>query len=230
MKHINKSKNLKVKLMQEDSNKNEEVIDMTIDEAMELFGQPEPFESIGLELEKHMYHSRTLYLNDEVCAETIDYMTRLIHKWNMEDDMDELSIEDRLPITLYIASGGGDLLHGLTLVGAMENSTTPIITVSEGGICASMAFILFLAGHVRKASILTDFMYHTLRAPMDVSALPEMLNTVEYYTRLQDKLDAYILKKTSIDKKLLNTKRKSSQDWFIDSNKIVDFGIAHIVE
>lgn len=206
-----------------------ETMEIGLDELQALMLQEDTFTSIGEELEKHMYHSRTLYLNEEVCSQTIDYMTQLIHKWNYEDDMGEIPVEDRIPIFIHISSGGGDLLHGLTLVGAIDNSVTPVFTVSEGGLCASMAFIIFISGHVRLASKFTDFMYHTLISQMEQSNLGTMRNTIEYYERLQNKLDKYILEKTSIPKETLDQKKNSSQDWFIDSDLIEEYGIAKLI-
>lgn len=208
---------------------NNEMTEISIDDLEAILGSGEETRTVSEILEQELITSRTLYLNDEICPETIDYMTQMIHKWNREDNSKGLEYEERDIITIHISSGGGELQHGMTLVGAIENSRTPVHTISEGGLCASMAFITFIAGHVRTASTFTDFMYHTLRCGMQSSTLLEMKNTVRYYENLQNRVDNYILEKTKIPKKLLMQKKSTNLDWFIDSSQILKLGIADMM-
>jgi len=161
--------------------KTEETFTLTeseLSEVIELATQDmqEPFESIGMELEKHMYHSRTLYLNEEVTMESINHIIMLIHKWNYEDY--SIPVDERQQITLYINTPGGELMSASTLVSAIENSITPIVGYAEG-IVMSAGLYIYLACHYRIATRHCDFMYHELRASGEMSTLREIHNTTK---------------------------------------------------
>lgn len=70
-----------------------------------------------------------------------------------------------------------------------------------------------------------NLMYHELRAASDVSTLAEMKNTVNHYERLQDKMDKYIVERTSIPLKKLKEQRKRNLDWFIDYDTAKRYGV-----
>lgn len=203
---------------------NTEEVTVTAEELEALLGSvAEPFDSIGMELEKHMYTARTLYLNEEVCAETVNHIVMLIHKWNYEDC--GVPVEDRQNIVLYIDTPGGELMKAGTLVSAIENSVTPIVGYAEG-IVMSAGLWIFLATHYRIATRHADFMYHELRASNgDMSTLREIHNTTNYYERLQNKIDQYIIENTEITQELLDEKKKSNLDWFIDASELETLGI-----
>lgn len=196
------------------------VYEISMEQLAEMMPQ---FESVGMELEKHMYSSRTLYLNDEVCAETVDHIVMLIHKWNRDDAT--MDVDDRMPIFLYIDTAGGDLMKATTLVSAIENSVTPVIGYAEG-IVMSAGLWIFLACHYRIATRHSDFMYHELRASSnEMSTLKEIQNTAKYYERLQNKIDSFIIETTNITQEMLDEKKNSNVDWFIDPKDLEDLGI-----
>ena len=103
---------------------------------------------------------RRFYVMDEIDkddgCDVLD-ITNSIADINREDK--DIPVEERKPIYLYISSEGGRVDQGFALVAAIELSKTPVYTISFGQ-CASMAFLLAIAGHKRFALPYTQFLMH----------------------------------------------------------------------
>lgn len=196
-----------------------QTLELTPEQLEELLGE-EPSINIGELLETEMVVNRTLYLSEEVTLETVNHLIMLIHKFNRDDY--DIPVEERQPIILYLDSGGGEILRGLSLVSAIEGSETPVIGVLQGT-CMSMCLIIWLACHVRYASRFSNVLYHTLRAGSDVETLIEMENKLNYYKSLQKTLDNFILEKTGIPKKKLKKKRQNNLDWHITLDEMTKY-------
>jgi ATP-dependent Clp protease protease subunit len=168
------------------------------------------------DVEDVLFENRVIYLSGAVDNDMSANIIPLIHYYNIQDEQNNISSELRSPIKIFIDSEGGELYRGFNLLSSIERSETPIWTYLEGSIGMSMSLILFLSGTRRFMSRFGNLMYHELRAGSDVSTLAEMKNTVNHYERLQDKMDKYIVERTSIPLKKLKEQRKKNLDWFID--------------
>ena len=197
---------------EEEQDIEEKVIELTPEQLESILTLADEGLSINELLEKEMINNRTLYLNEEITLDTINHIIMLIHKYNRDDY--DLEPSERVPITLYIDSAGGEIYRGFSLVSAIESSATPVIGILQGT-CMSMALTIYLACHIRYASRFSNVLYHTLRAASDVETLIEMENKVRHYRYLQDTLDNYILEKTEIPRKKLKRKRQMNIDWFL---------------
>ena len=83
----------------------------------------------------------------------------LIRFWNRVDDENNVPIEKRAPIKIYIDSNGGDLDATFTMIDAISLSKTPVWTINIG--CAySGGFFTFIAGHKRFTYPHGTFLYH----------------------------------------------------------------------
>ena len=89
---------------------------------------------------------RKLFINDEIDGVVIDTIVYQIMRFNAQDK--GKSIEDRLPIKLYINSIGGSVPDGYGLIDAILTSKTPVYTINQA-MCASMGFLIFIAGDKR---------------------------------------------------------------------------------
>ena len=120
---------------------------------------PQTIISIGLDerLWLEDRHNRVLYLDDYIDDNILHTLILQIAKFNGEDS--GKPVEQRVPITLIINSGGGAAFIGMALVNAIQNSTTPVIGVCLG-ICASMAFAIFAVCHLRISVPDAVFMVH----------------------------------------------------------------------
>ena len=100
---------------------------------------------------------RRLYINSEIDDAVIDTIVFHIMNYNREDK--GIDAKDRKPIILYINSPGGSVYSGYALISTMQCSKTPIYTVNQG-MCASMAFLIFLAGSKRFSMCNSTFLMH----------------------------------------------------------------------
>jgi len=164
---------------------------------------------------------RIYYLTEYVYAETVQGIIKAIHSINKNDDYQSKiyaldgHVYNRKPITIYVNSYGGSVYDGLALIGAMETSTTPIITVANGKVM-SMGVIIALAGHIRKATPYTTYMIHSVSS-FTWGQVKQMEEDVKEAKRLNNVLFDFILSNSAISKKKLTKIYKSKQDYFFDA-------------
>jgi ATP-dependent protease ClpP protease subunit len=80
---------------------------------------------------------RKIILNEDVNESLIEKAIIQIINWNEQDEQNKLNAEkkDRKKITIYIYSNGGDVIAGLGLISAIQNSVTPIHVKCIGFSC-----------------------------------------------------------------------------------------------
>ena len=122
------------------------------------------------EYEYYLYHQeRRLYLLSEIMSTVeesdgeypskVSQLVTDIFEYNREDNRNNIPIEERKPIILYINSPGGSVTEGFSLISAIEVSRTPIYTVNIGQ-WASMAFLIGITGHKRYSLPYMTFLMH----------------------------------------------------------------------
>ena len=161
---------------------------------------------------------RTIWIEGEI-DETIFEVSKLILKYNKEDK--GVSVEDRIPIKLFIHSPGGNLDETLAFVAMMEISKTPIWTINAGW-AYSAAGLILMAGHNRFALPNSQCLIHSGSGGVGGSfeqAEAQMKN----YKDLVAKMREFILSKTTIDPKLF--KKKNASEWYISTEEMLENGI-----
>lgn len=88
-----------------------------------------------------LFQRREIYCTGEIDAKTANSIIVQLHFLGLEDPEKE--------ITLYINSPGGEVSSGLAVYDAMQAVSCPVKTVCIG-MAASMAALLFTAGHKRE--------------------------------------------------------------------------------
>lgn len=101
--------------------------------------------------------NRFLMLNDEVNSTVFDTIVYQILRYNRLDK--GIPVGERKPIRLYINSPGGAVSDGFGLMDAIMQSITPVHTINLGE-CASMALLIFMAGHERYSFKHGEFLLH----------------------------------------------------------------------
>lgn len=167
--------------------KPEETVETTIEET----NTPEQLVNVGMQtvmsigLTERLWiedrHDRILYLDGYVDEDVLHTLILQICKINGEDY--GIPVEERMPITLIINSGGGNSIIGMSLVNVIQNSNTPVIGVCFG-LCASMTFGIFAVCHTRLAVPDAVFMVHD----GDV-CIGNTATKVKDYMKLVPKLD-----------------------------------------
>lgn len=178
-------------------------MDRNLKEIMNLT-YPETYEINDLE-------ERRLYINSEIDDEVIDTIVYHILRYNREDK--GADINERTPIILYINSPGGSVYSGYALISAMQSSKTPIYTINQG-MCASMAFLIFLAGSKRYSMKNSTFLMHDGSNGIGFETSSKLRDRIEYETgQLEKHTKEFVLDKTSIDDKLYDEKYRV--EWYM---------------
>lgn len=173
--------------------------------------------------------NRVLMLGEQVYQSTVKGLIQQIINYNIFDDEQEKKQVDfkRRPITLIINSYGGSAYDGWGLIGAIEMSVTPIVTIVIGS-AMSMALAIFVSGHQRLMHKYSTLMYHEVATGTEGS-LTEIKQTVDEMQRLQDMYDNYMIERTKLVEEKLIAVRDKKDNWFIDADTAMKFGIAEAI-
>ncbi len=166
---------------------------------------------------------RKIVLNQEIDASVVEYACMAIRKFN--DDDNDIPIEDRIPIQLYINSGGGSVYDGFAAVNEIIISKTPVHAICSGYVM-SMALAIFTASHKRYSMPFTNFMYHEISAGAFGRNL-EIERVTKENKRLQKMYDSIITTRTNVEQKKLDSVKKASLDWFFGSDEALTMGFVH---
>ena len=163
---------------------------------------------------------RRLYINFGIDEDVIDSVVWHILRYNRQDK--GKPIKDRVPIKLYINSPGGSVVDGYGLIDAIITSKTPVWTINQA-MCASMGFLIFIAGQRRYSMPHAEFFMHggssagwdstgKMKDRMDFE-----LNEVEAMTR------DYIIHHTNITEEMY--KEKYRVEWYFLPKKAKEVGV-----
>lgn len=167
---------------------------------------------------------RRLYINFGIDEEVIESIVWHILRYNRQDR--GKPIEDRVPIKLYINSPGGNVVDGYGLIDAIITSKTPVWTINQA-MCASMGFLIFIAGQRRYAMPHAEFLMHDgSTAGWDSTAkmkdrMDFELNEVEAMTR------EYIIEHTKITEEMY--KEKYRVEWYFLPKKAKEVGVVDYI-
>lgn len=167
---------------------------------------------------------RRLYVNDAIDEWVIEQIVYHIHRFNRMDK--GLPKEERKPIRLYLNTPGGNVYDGYGLVSAICESITPIYTINEA-MCASMGFLIFIAGHKRYSTENAVFLMHDgSTAGWDSTA--KMKDRMDFETnQLEKHTKNYIMSRTSIDEKLYDEKYRI--EWYMLPDEAKSHGICDYI-
>jgi len=205
-------------MSEEVQNTQEEYIEITEAELQQIIAQASENADItnAERVENTLFDDRIIYLSGVVDEDLTYNLIPLIHYYNSLDDRFEVPVEERIPIRIYVDSEGGEVYKGLNILSTMKSSKTPIWTYLEGSIGMSMGMVLFLGGHVRHMGEYGTLLYHQIRFATDVQTLEEAQNLLNHYLNVQNKIDNFIIKRTSIPKEKLEEYKHRNIDWYID--------------
>ena len=177
-----------------------------------LFGQ-EVENKLLDKVEKELFESRIIYLNEDISDLTISNIVPLIHKINIDDK--DKKLEEIEPIKIFITSYGGSAYDGWNLVSALENSRTPIYTICES-YAMSMGLPIFLSGTRRYLGKYASLLYHELRGRSPELTRQEVKRLDKEYDRLQKVYDEYIVNRSSVTQEILDDYQERVSDWYIN--------------
>lgn len=153
--------------------------------------------------------NRCLYISDDIDEGTVESIAYQIMRYNRIDI--DVPKEKRVPIRLYINSRGGSVSDGFGIIDAILHSVTPVYTVNMA-MCASMAFLIYIAGSRRFAMPHSQFLMHD-GSTMGYDSVAKMKDRMDFETgQLEDMTKQYIMSRTSIDEEMY--KRKYLCEWY----------------
>lgn len=156
------------------------------------------------------YSDRRLVINETVTDEFMFY-SQLIMQWNKEDYDNNIKVESRKPIKIFLYTYGGLVDAAKSFYNIMQISKTPIY-VYNMGVCASAGVLIFLSGHKRYAIKGSSFLIHEGEVGLggQTTKVIENLKAIE---KQEKEIEDYVISKTNIDKKMYGRNRK--KEWWI---------------
>lgn len=146
---------------------------------------------------------RKIIFNQDVDTGVLEDVILHILKWNKEDE--NLPVENRKKIFIYLASDGGDVIAGNALVSVIKQSVTPVVGVVFS-LAASMASSILMSCHERVAFETSVVLIHDGSQGVYSSA-----NKAKDVMRFYEKLD-------NLNKELVITRTNITAEEF-DENK-----------
>ena len=170
-------------------------------------------------------NTRIFYLSDNVDNESLGkliWSILLIIKIDDEKEEKEKNYK-REPIKLYINSYGGEVYDMWGLINVILNSKTPIYTYCTG-YAMSAAFEIFLAGHKRYCYEYSTFMYHQMNCSRQgkYQDIVEDRDEMDWLNKMNEE---YVINRTKFDDTIIKEIREKKRDFYIHSNKAVEYGI-----
>ena len=167
---------------------------------------------------------RKLFINDEIDGVVIDTIVYQIMRFNAQDK--GKSIEDRLPIKLYINSIGGSVPDGYGLIDAILTSKTPVYTINQA-MCASMGFLIFIAGDKRYTMPHAEFLMHD-GSNFAMGSTAKMKDRMDFELgELEQMTREYMISRTKITEDLY--KEKYRMEWYFLPKTAKNYGVADFI-
>ncbi len=157
----------------------------------------------------------------DISEGTGDGINNLIRYWNLIDDKNNIPVEERQPIKLYIDSNGGDLVQTFIMIDSIRLSKTPVWTIGMGAVYSG-GFFTFISGHRRIAYPSSSYLYHEGSTGTFGDA-GKFRNYACFYEKQMAALKAHTLKFTDIDEHTYDLHIKD--DWWMTAEEAIQYGI-----
>lgn len=165
--------------------------------------------------------NRELMLNCEINDYFVEFYYPIL-KWNRDDFENNVPIEKRKPIKIYINSDGGVVSAVLTIIDLIKMSKTPVITIGLGK-CLSSGGLLLMAGHKRYILPNTNVLIHDGSSGA-VGDVGKLIDNLEFTKASEARIRDYILRNTRIAEEKLDANYR--KDWWIFAEEAIEYGIA----
>lgn len=192
---------------------------------------------VNTAIDEYLHHKdiaeRRLWFNTSVASmddvDVVDSTTLLatdivhhIIQYNRDDE--DIPVEKRKPIKLYINSPGGNTYEGFAIIDAIQLSKTPVYTYNVG-ICASSGFLIFIAGHQRFTFPHATFLLHDGRNG-SIDSSSKFIDTAEFSKRYEKEVvKIYVINQTTISEKEYDEQLRV--EWYMLPSDAIKLGIAH---
>lgn len=166
---------------------------------------------------------RKLFISVNISQESVDEAVRHIMQFNHEDI--GTPVESRKPIILYVASNGGDVDAGFTLIDAILCSETPVYVVNQG-YQYSMGFLIGLAGHKRFAMPHAKFLMHD-GSQFIYNSGAKAQDQMEFNKKLEERIKQYVLSRTNITSEMYDAQMR--KEWYMFADEAKELGVVNYI-
>lgn len=164
--------------------------------------------------------NRHMHLGAIAC-DVADAVDNYIRFFNKQDEQNNIPIEKRKPIKIYIDSIGGDIMGTLTIIDSIKQSKTPVWTINTGQ-AYSGGFFCFIAGHKRISYPNASFLFHEGSTGTFADA-NKFNNWADFYKKILKRLRNITLEFTNINEEEYNEHQKD--DWWFFAEEALEKGI-----
>lgn len=172
-------------------------------------------------LETFSFLNRSLYLCIEITHEHAIAFSDAIKFWNEMDNLDNIPIEERDPIKIYIDSPGGDLDATFSIIDSITLSKTPIMTITIGS-GDSGGFFIGIVGHKRIGYPHSSYLFHEGCCANEGDA-HKYIQFTEFYKKKLSMLKKLVLNNTKLSENDYEESRKD--DLWLTAEEALKYGI-----
>lgn len=172
---------------------------------------------------KDLLSKRILVLNKEIDADILeDYVVRIL-EWNREDL--NLPEENRVPITIYMNTVGGDMFPAFSLIDVIERSKTPVRAISFG-LVASAGLHIYIACHERYSFKNSTFLMHD--GSIEISGTSSKAkDTMKFMNIMDEHIKQHVLSSTKITDEFYT--EHYDQEYYMYSDEAKELGIVQYI-
>lgn len=172
-------------------------------------------------LNSNAFLLREIYLEGEIVEETGTLISTQIRFWNQIDTMDEVPVEERAPIKIFINTPGGDLNSTFTIIDSIKNSKTPVYTITSGEGCSG-GFFVGICGHKRFGYKHSAYLFHEGSCAFGADA-HKYKQHYKFYEKRLEQLKAITLENTKFTEKFYNSHAKD--DLYLTAEEALKYGV-----
>lgn len=165
------------------------------------------------------YQERKHFITDGIDAVSTDDLCKAIIQYNKDDY--GLEPEERRPILIYLDTPGGDVAAGLRVIDIIRASKTPVYIINLG-ICYSMGFMIYIAGHKRFSSRNATFLMHDGSVSASGSA-SKTRDLMLFNERIDGRLRDLVLQFTKITPEMYDAKLRT--EWYMFADEAKELGV-----
>lgn len=198
-----------------------ETIENNKESVLDMITNPENLVDVDASLQTYDFLDRSIFLTEEIDHSHADSVFEMIKFWNNIDEINEVAIEERQPIKIYINTPGGDLDATFSIISSIKISKTPIYTITTGT-GYSGGFFIGICGHKKFGLPYSSFLFHE-GSSMDGGDAHKFIQKAEFYKAQLNRLKKIVTSNTKITNKMYERIKKD--DWFMESEEALEYGV-----
>ena len=189
--------------------------------AFDLISNPDAQIDVQGVLETYMFSDRSIFLTEEIEQSHANSIFEVIKFWNDMDKMDDIPVEQREPIKIYINTPGGDLDAVFSIISSIKISKTPVHTITIGT-GYSGGFFIGICGHKRFGYPYSSYLFHE-GSVMEFGDAHKFFSGTDFRKKQLNTLKYLVLDNTKITDE--EYKERRNDDWYMNPADAIKYGV-----